>query len=170
MGDEFVPFGSSVYFFFLALLIFGRSMDFFSTWIATPNLVLEANPIARKMGWRVGLVFNFLICVLFAVWPLPAVAVTTTSLLVAGRNFQNAWLMRAMGEHEYRAWMGAQIRQRPRLFLFCLLAQTALVSFVGAGLIYFSYTNLIALGVGLGMITYGVAVLVYSFLAVRRIL
>ena len=62
MGDEFVPFGSSVYFFFLALLIFGRSMDFFSTWIATPNLVLEANPIARKMGWRVGLVFNFLIC------------------------------------------------------------------------------------------------------------
>jgi len=146
-------------------------MDFLSTWVATPNLVLEANPIARKMGWRVGLLFNVVICILFAVWPLPSVAVTTTSIMVASRNFQSAWLMRSMGEHEYRAWMGARIRGSPRgLFLFCLCAQTALVGFVGTALMYFSGINLVPLGIGLGMITYAIAVLVYSFLAVRRAL
>ena len=49
--EEFVAFGSSHYFLFLALLAFGRGMDFLSTWIATPNLVLEGNPLARKLGW-----------------------------------------------------------------------------------------------------------------------
>ena len=29
-------------------------MDFLSTWVATPNLVLEGNPIAKKLGWRWG--------------------------------------------------------------------------------------------------------------------
>jgi hypothetical protein len=56
--DSFVPFGSFEYFMFLALLGFGRGMDFLSTWIATPNLVLEGNPLAKKLGWRGGLWLN----------------------------------------------------------------------------------------------------------------
>ena len=31
-----------------------RGMDFLSTWVATPNLVLEGNPIAKKLGWKMG--------------------------------------------------------------------------------------------------------------------
>jgi hypothetical protein len=169
MAEEFVPFGSPIYFAFLAALIFARSMDFLSTWVATPNLVLEANPIAKKMGWRIGLLFNACICVVFALWPLPTIVIITTSLMVAARNFQSAWLMRSFGEHEYRFWMSERLAQAPRpLFIFCLLGQTSLVGLVGAGLMCFSGWQLVPFGVGMGMVTYAFAILVYSSLSVWR--
>jgi hypothetical protein len=102
MGDA-VPFGSRLYLIFLLLLFLSRGMDFLSTWVATPNLVLEANPIARKLGWRWGIPVNFALCVAFAWWPLPSIIISTTSLLVASRNFQSAWLMRTAGEDDYRS-------------------------------------------------------------------
>lgn len=170
MAEDFVPFGGTIYNVLLALLVFARGMDFLSTWIATPNLVLEANPIARRMGWRAGLVVNAAMCVLFAAWPLPAVVVVTTSLLVASRNLQSAWLMRSMGEHDYRLWMGARILGAPRgLFFLCLLGQTGLVGMLGAGLMYFSQWMLVPFGVGMGMVTYAIAILVYSSLSVWRV-
>lgn len=169
MSEDLVPFGSPFYFAALSALIFARAMDFLSTWIATPNLVLEANPIARKMGWRIGLAFNAVICFLFALWPLPCVVIITTSLLVAARNFQSAWLMRSFGEHAYRSWMGERLLEAPRaLFLFCLFAQTALVGFLGTGLMYFSQLSLVPFGVGMGMVTYAMAILVYTLLSVWR--
>src|SRR5213078_1182824 len=96
--DDAIPFGSRWYFLMLALLIFARGMDILSTWIATPNLVLEGNPVAKILGWRWGLPINVGICLILAFWPLPAIVLSTTSLLVAARNFQSAWLMRSMGE------------------------------------------------------------------------
>src|SRR5437868_13172254 len=122
--EDFIPPGSPDYFVLLALLAFGRGMDFLSTWIATPNLVLEANPIARKLGWRGGIIVNFFLCVGFAFWPLTAVIISTTSVLVAARNFQLAWLMRSSGEDSYRAWFSERLEETPpSLFIFCLLAQ-----------------------------------------------
>ena len=168
MAEEFVPFGSPAYFALLACLIGARAMDFISTWIATPNLVLEANPLAKKMGWRIALIVNAAICVSMAIWPLPSVVLITTSLLVAARNFQSAWLMRSMGEHEYRFWMSERLLQAPRsLFLFCLLAQSALVGILGSGLAYFT-RELVPYGVGMGMVTYAAAVLVYTLISVWR--
>ena len=55
MAEQFVAFGSPEYYVLLACIAAGRTLDFFSTWIATPNLLLEANPIARKMGWKFGI-------------------------------------------------------------------------------------------------------------------
>src|SRR3954467_3155300 len=109
MGEEFVPFGGQIYCALLACLIGARSMDFLSTWIATPNLVLEANPIARKLGWKGGIMVNFFLCVGFAFWPLTAVIISTTSVLVAARNFQLAWVMRSSGEDNYRAWFSERL-------------------------------------------------------------
>jgi hypothetical protein len=169
IADEFVPFGSPVYLALLSALIFARSMDFLSTWVATPNLVLEANPLARKMGWRIGLLVNAVICVIFALWPLPSIVIVTTSLLVAARNFQSAWLMRSFGEHEYRTWMSERLAQAPKpLFLFCLLAQTALIGLLGAVLMASSQLALIPFGTGMGMVTYAFAILIYSLLSVWR--
>ena len=50
MTGDFLPFASRGYCCMLALLVFARGMDFFSTWVATPNLVLEGNPLAKKTG------------------------------------------------------------------------------------------------------------------------
>jgi len=102
--DEPVLFGSGLYLLHVGLLVMARGADFLSTWIATPNLVLEANPIAKMLRWRWGLVINILLCFIFAFWPLPAIIISTTSALVAARNFQVAWLMYAAGEENYRLW------------------------------------------------------------------
>src|SRR6266487_2210085 len=142
--DDPVPFGSADYFLLLGILCFARGMDFLSTWIATPNLVLEANPIARKLGWRGGVIVNAILCAVFALWPLPAIVIITTSLLVAARNFQSAWLMRSLGEESYRCWIAEKLSQTSlALYLFCLLAQTSLIAGVGAGLMFFSNSSLV---------------------------
>ena len=168
--DEILPFGGPIYFLYLGLLIFARGMDFLSTWIATPNLVLEANPLARKLGWKGGLAVNVVLCAVFARWPLPAIVIITTSLLVAARNFQSAWLMRSLGESQYRFWMADRLSEtKLSLYLFCLLAQTALVGAVGASLVLFSPAALVPVAVGTSIVTYAVAVTFYTLLSLWRI-
>ncbi len=164
-----VPLGSLDYFVYLALLVTGRGADFLSTWVATPNLVLEANPIAKKLGWRWGLVVHGVLCGAVALWPLPAVVVCTTSLLVASHNFERAWLMRALGEDRYRRWMSEAVAQaRLPLTIACYAAQTVLGGSVGAALVWFSEDHLIPMGAGLGIIGYTVAVSFFSLLALLR--
>ncbi len=168
METEFVPFGSKPYGALLGLMLFARGMDFLSTWIATPNLLLEANPIAKKLGWRLGIILNLVIATLFARWPLPAIVIITTSVLVAARNLQSAWLMRSLGESHYRAWMAERLGASFRLYILCLFGQSALTASVGAGLVFFCQSQLIPFAIGLGIITYACAVTGYTLLSVWR--
>ena len=172
--DDGVSFGSREYLIFLAALAFGRGMDFLSTWLGTPNLVLEANPLAKWMRWRIALVVNVALIVIVAHWLLPTVIITTTSLLVAARNFQNVWLMRQLGEEGYRCWHIERMRSgSPGWLIFCLLAQATLVGSIGGVLMSFSTVNdqllLVPFGIGMGIVTYAIAVLFYSLLSVWRL-
>lgn len=170
MIDDFLPFGSRHYIALLAALVLARGMDFLSTWIATPNLVLEANPLARKLGWKWGTLLNLVVCVGFAAWPMPALVLVTTSFLVAARNFQSAWLMRSLGEESYRSWIAERMAQASLpLHLFCLLSQTLLVGLIGAALMLFSELRLVPFSVGMGIITYTVAVAFYTLLSLWRL-
>jgi hypothetical protein len=154
----------------LALLVFARGVDFLSTWIATPNLMLEGNPLAKKLGWRWGLLLNGVMVLALALWPLSAIVVATASVLVAARNFQSAWLMHSLGEDAYRAWHVERIREtRVTLYLFCLAGNTLLIAGVGAVLIYFSDLRLVPFAVGMGMVAYAIAVALYTLLAIGRI-
>ncbi|MBA4148719.1 MAG: hypothetical protein H0X66_11445 [Verrucomicrobia bacterium] len=167
--DEVIPFPSWEYFLFLAIMMFARGADFLSTWVATPNLVLEGNPIAKKMGWKIGLIVNALLCITFAFLPLAAIIISTTSILVAARNFQNAWLMRSLGEEGYRDWYVSRlVAAHLGIYIFCLLAQTALYLLLGGALMYFS-RYMIPFAIGLGIIGYAVTVLLYTSLSVWRI-
>jgi hypothetical protein len=166
--DDSVPFASREFLLLLVVLLFARGMDFLSTWVATPHLVLEGNPIAKKLGWRWGAVVNLALCVLFALYPVPAVIIATTSVLVAARNFQSAWLMRTMGEAAYRDWYVARYHEtRPTVYLFCLFGQTLLVALVGAALLLVAGTWF-AQAVGLGIVGYAIAVTFYTLLSVWR--
>lgn len=170
MIDDFVPFGSAAYFLLLSILLSARGADFLSTWVATPNLVLEANPISKKLGWRGGMAVNALVCAGFAVWPLPSIVISTTSVLVAARNFQSAWLMRSLGEEPYRFWVVERMRETPiALYLFCVLAQSALVGVIGFALMSFSQWHLVPFAVGLGIVTYAVAVMFFTLLSLWRV-
>jgi hypothetical protein len=170
MGDM-VTFASREYGLLLLLLVFARGMDFLSTWIATPNLVLEGNPLAKKLGWKWGLALNVVLCVILAAWPLSAIVVATASVLVAARNFQSAWLMHSLGEDIYRQWYVERVQETPiTLYLFCLAGNTLLTAGVGAVLIYSSHLRwLLPFAIGTGMVAYAVAVAFYTLLAIWRI-
>jgi hypothetical protein len=162
-------FGSREYFFMLALLLFARGMDFFSTWIATPTLALEGNPLAKKMGWKLGGVVNLALCLTFAFWPLTAIIVVTAGLLVAAHNFHNAWLMRSMGEEAYRHWFLERISHTRRpLYILCLLGETFLTGLVGAGLLWFARMDSVPFAIGSGIVAYAVIVLFYTSLSLWR--
>ena len=107
--EEAIPFAGREYFILLALLLFSRGADFLSTWVATPNLVLEGNPLAKKLGWKWGMIVNLVLCLSFALFPMMAIVISTTSVLVAARNFQQAWLMRTLGEERFRDWHVARL-------------------------------------------------------------
>src|SRR5438445_7509606 len=139
--NDFLPFPSRDYFLMLLLLLVSRGMDVLSTWVATPNLLLEGNPIAKKLGWRWGLPINLGVCLVLAFWPLPAIVISTTSVLVAARNFQSAWLMRSLGAQAYRAWHVERIQEtRATLYLFYVVCNTLLHARVGGRVSYFSIT------------------------------
>src|SRR2546426_11892071 len=167
--DDFLPFPSRDYFLMLLMVLVARGMDVLSTWVATPNLLLEGNPIAKKLGWRWVLPINLGVCLVLAFWPLPAIVISTTSVLVAARNFQSAWLMRSLGEHAYRDWHIARIQEtRITLYLFCLAGNTLLTAGVGAAVIYFSKMYLVPFAIGVGIMAYAGAVAFYTLLAIWR--
>ena len=170
--DELVPFGSRTYGLVFVLLLIARGMDFLSTWVATPNLVLEGNPIAKRLGWKWGIPLNFALCFLFAFWPLPAIVISTTSVLVAARNFQSAWLMRSLGELLYREWHVERVQETSvTLYLACLFGQTVLTAGVGVAVIYFTNweQDPIPLAIGLGIIAYALAVAFFTVLGIVRL-
>ncbi len=163
--EELMALNYRDYGLYCAVLVVSRSMDFLSTWIATPNLLLEANPIAKKLGWKWGILINLVLCFGFAVWPLPAIVIATTSALVAARNFQSAWVMHTLGEHGYREWVIERLDHTPPgLYVFCLLAQGVLIGGVGGILMACSKWQLAPFAIGLGILTYALAVVVYSLL------
>ena len=167
--DGVVPFGGPDYFVFLGLLVFSRGMDFLSTWIATPRLVLEGNPFVKFLGWKWGAALNSAVCIVLARWPVPAIVISTASVLVAARNFQLAWLMRSVGEEPYGLWHAARLREtRAPLFLGCLFAQTFLTAAVGGAAIWFS-PNAVTQAIGAGIVCYAGAVVVYTLLSFWRI-
>ena len=158
--DDTVPFGSRWYLAMLALLVFARGMDFLSTYIATPNLVLEGNPIAKKLGWKWGLPLNVALCLGSRCgrsrpwWP-PRRACWWPRAI-------SSLLAYALARRVYRRWYVARIRgTRVRLFLFCLAGNTLLTAAVGAALIFFSHLQLVPLAIGMGIVAYAVAVLVH---------
>lgn len=167
--EDSVAFASRDYLITFGLLVFARGMDFLSTWFATPNLELEANPLAKRLGWKWGAAFNLLLCLAAAHWPLAGLIVVTTSLLVAARNFKSAWLMRALGEADYSALVGeAMNRSSRRSYLVSVLGETLLFGLVGGAVVLSSEWPSLPLAVGMGMVAYAGAVAFYSLLAVWR--
>ena len=169
--DEFVAAGSPVWWGFLGIVALARGADLFSTWLATPGLELEANPVARFLGWRWGIPFNVAMAVGCAFWPMLAASLATTSCLVAARNLQHAWLMRSMGECGYRIWFADRVgASPPRLLWLCFLGESFLTGAVGAALLAFGPVELVSFGVGLGVLAYGVAVGVFTGFSLWRFL
>ena len=78
-----------------------------------------------------------------------------------------------MGEEAYRQWMVERVHETPPvLYLGCLLAQVGLFAAVGGALVLFSRDptgeDWAAFGIGVGILAYALAVLVFSLISVWR--
>jgi len=161
--DEWVKPGSLAWWIGSAVIALGRGADMGSTWIATPRLELEGNPIARWVGWRWGLILNLLLVPFIACWPMLALSLSTASFLVAARNLQQAWLIRSMGESRYRCWLAGRIvESKTSVVLSCFFGEGALVGGVGLALMLAGPLHVVSFGIGLGLAAYGFIVVVFT--------
>jgi len=82
------------------LILFARLGDIGSTYLATPTLKLEANPIMRRLGWWFAVATLFVCLVPYYSTAL-GVIVLIPSLMVSASNTGKIWFARAYGESEY---------------------------------------------------------------------
>jgi hypothetical protein len=83
-----------------ALIFISRAGDIVSTFLITPKLTLEANPIAKKLGWRFA-VLTILVCFVPYYSTPMGIIILVPSLLVSASNTTKIWFVRAVGETEY---------------------------------------------------------------------
>jgi hypothetical protein len=155
----------------LALLILlSRLGDIGSTWLASPNLELESNSVIRRLRWP----FALLTIGVFIIpwWDVGAgIVIMVASWLVAASNSSKLWLIRAMGETEYRTLltrMAAQARPVPSV-IFSLMP-ALFMGILGATVMYLypSETTDPGYHVGLGIVGYALVVGIYGPLTFLR--
>ena len=155
------------------LLLLARIGDVGSTYLATPRLLLEANPIARRFRWPFAVLTIFAAAIPYYSLPI-GLAVLVASLLVCASNFSKLWLMRAMGEREYHALvvrMAGRTRLAPGMLF--VLAPAICMAALGGLLLYFYPDPESDWGYyfALGVFGYALAVAVWgsrAFLQFRR--
>jgi hypothetical protein len=153
-------------------VIVGRLADIGSTWLATPKLALEANPLARRLGWPFAWA-SLGLCVLpFAGdwgWAA-AVPVIVASLFVAASNCSRALLPRTLGEAEYLAVLERAFSRASRPLGYGLIAVSSALVAAAGGLLMLFYPRAEepAFQVGLGIVAYGAAIAVHGSAFARR--
>ncbi len=152
------------------LILLSRLGDIGSTYLASPNLELESNSVIRRLRWP----FALLTILVFIIpwWDVGSgIVIMVASLLVAASNSSKLWLIRAMGETEYRALlvrMAASARLFPSL-IFSLMP-ALFMSVLGATVMYLypSETTDPGYHVGLGIVGYALVVACYGPLTFLR--
>src|SRR6185503_13959975 len=123
------------------LILITRIGDVLSTWLISPKLRLEANPIVRKLGWPFALL-SLLACLVPYYDTGIGVTVFVMFALVCTANFSRMWRARAMGEFEVEASMRSLARKSTiaSAMIPHLVGQAFLAS-VGGLLLWLSGSN-----------------------------
>lgn len=156
----------------LCVLIFiSRLTDIGSTWMVTPKLRLEANPIVRKLGWKYA-ILTTLACLIPYYDPGIGLMCLVVFLLVSSANIGKAWFVRAMGEEEYEKLLITVARKsKLRSALWPMLTSCFFLFFVGLILLYLYPDQETDWGYdfALGIMLYTVIVAFYGTLSMFRL-
>jgi hypothetical protein len=152
-----------------ALLLVSRVGDLATTYLATPNLVLEANPVARRFGWPFGLL-TLAACLLPYYDAGLAVMALVVFLLVCASNASQVFLIRTVGEQAYFAFL-LDVAKRGKL-THALAGIAASSGFVGltAGAVFILYPDSREWGfyIAFGILVRAIGMLIHgSFFTVR---
>jgi hypothetical protein len=152
------------------LILLSRLGDIGSTYLASPNLELESNGVIRRLRWP----FAVLTILVFITpwWDVGSgIVIMVASFLVAASNSSKLWLIRAMGETEYRALLVRMaVSARPFPSLIFSLMPALFMGALGATVMYLypSATTEPGYHVGLGIVGYALVVACYGPLTFLR--
>jgi hypothetical protein len=153
------------------LILVGRVGDIGTTYLATPKLKLEANPIARRLGWRFALL-TLLVCLIpYYSTPL-GVMVAVPSLMVSSSNAARLWTMRALGEEKYLEFIYLAARSGKLSHAIAgLLVSQMFLALVALLLLLLSPDPDVYWGfwIALGILLYAFAMCLHGCLFLRRI-
>ena len=146
------------------LIFISRLGDVLSTYLVTPKLTLEANPIVKKLGWRFA-IFSIVVCIIPYFNTTAGIIVLVPSLLVSSTNISKIWFIKSMGEAEY-ANMLLRLVQKSKLSraIIGVLVSSALMFLLGFVLWFLSPDPEKDWGYwfGLGIICYSFVIALYG--------
>jgi hypothetical protein len=151
---------------YLVLCIVSRSLDFLSTYIATPTMKMEANILAKRLGWKKMILLNIMLCII-ASFSLPlTVIICTVSLLVSGHNMSRGLTTRGIGEEKTREIMDKALQNLSvGIILLFTLSYASVYVIIGIFIIMTALVTLVQ-WVGYGFILFGFAIALHSNIAV----
>lgn len=153
-----------------ALLLVSRVGDVVTTYLATPKLRLEANPVVRKLKWPFAFV-SLLACLIPYYHTGLGVAALVFFLSICASNAAKVWFIRAMGEGEYLELLH-RIARSTQLWRAILSAWVS-AGFVAlmALVVWFLYPGPDTWGfwIALGLMNNAVATVLFGSLFLRRI-
>jgi hypothetical protein len=152
------------------LLLLARIGDVGSTYLVSPQLKLEANPLVRRFRWPFAVVSILIAAIPYYSLPI-GIAALILSLLVCASNCSRLWLVRTMGETEYHSLVIDVARRAPLGLgiVYCLLSPLCM-ALIG-GIIFLFYPdrhNDWAYYFALGFFAYAFAVGLYGTLGFLR--
>jgi hypothetical protein len=155
--------------------LISRLGDIGTTYLVSPTLRVEANPIARRLGWKYAFA-----TALIALIPYRSihggVIVLTASFLIAASNASEAMLARFMGEENYAALNREAIQKMPFLLglsLLCLPAIFLMMLGLMMLLLFPESSNRWGFDVAAGTMAAAAAILIFypiRFFSERRLL
>jgi len=155
---------------FLALaLLLARGGDILSTWLVTPRLELEANGLARRLGWKFA-VITLPVCLLPYYHTGLGFSAVVVFLLVAAGNLKGVWLVRTIGERRYLRLVERAARAGRGLdFAVATGGHALMFAAFGALLLLFHESGSWGFYAALGVFGYAFAAFFHTCLFYRRV-
>ena len=153
------------------LILISRLGDILSTYFVTPTLKLEANPLARKFGWRF-IVFTMIVAIIPFFSAAAGIIVLVPSLLVSASNISKIFAVRTLGEAEYHAFL-LKVVSRGKLShaIVGVLVSNVFFALAGAFLLFLGPDphRFWSFWFAIGMLVYSVAISMHSCLYYKRL-
>lgn len=157
--------------FVAAALLVSRLGDVISTYLLTPSLELEANPIVRRLGWKFA-VASILICLVPYLDIGVGVAILVPFLLVSASNTGKIWFVRTLGEERYKAMLLETARRgKQGHAVGGAIVSSSFIVLLGIVAMILSpdLTKDWGYWIGTGIVAYGIVIAFYGILFVRKL-
>ena len=155
-------------------LFIARVGDVLSTYLVTPTLKLESNPLVRKFQWPFAIV-TIPICLVPYYNIAVAIPILVISLLVSASNCSKIWLSRAIGEREMHELMKSCAQKAPVVASLLFILSPCLFILMLGGLLLLFYPDPMrdwGFYIAIGIIGYAFALGIYGplfFLRLRKL-